>query len=137
MSSSFSFVKPILKEKLKIVYPMEAGASIDSLDPKRAHIPLLVSAISVWILQRLLDPLSSDPDAILGAPPETFGELKDLIFVHPRISFFSLFPPPISPILCHYMIQELRLRGLEFRWIGCGWSCETNEHPLSYLTDYN
>lgn len=61
---------------------MEACSSIDALDPERAHIALLVSAISVGILQGLLDPLSGDPDAVLGAPPETLGELKDLLFVH-------------------------------------------------------
>jgi hypothetical protein len=71
---------------------MEASTSIDALDPKRSHIALLVSAISVRILQRLIDPFSGDPDAILGATPETFGEFKDLLFVRTLMCFF----PPIS-----------------------------------------
>jgi hypothetical protein len=67
---------------------MEASTSIDALNPKRSHIALLVSAISVRILQRLLDPFSGDPDAILGAAPETLGKFKDLLFVHHRGVFF-------------------------------------------------
>ncbi|CAB4267661.1 unnamed protein product [Prunus armeniaca] len=52
---------------------MDAGASIDALDPQGAHVSLLGAAIPVGILQGLLHPLSGNPYAILGPSPEALG----------------------------------------------------------------
>lgn len=49
---------------------MNAGTSIDPLDPKGSHVPLFVTAVSVGILQGLLNPLPCYPYAILGSTPE-------------------------------------------------------------------
>lgn len=61
---------------------MNAGASIDPLDPKGSHVPLFVAAISVGMLQGLLHPLPCYPYAILGPTPEPLSKLEDLILVH-------------------------------------------------------
>ena len=54
---------------------MVPGASVDLLNPQRAHVPLLLPSVSVLVLQGLFNPLSRDPDTILGTPPEALGKL--------------------------------------------------------------
>ena len=51
-------------------YTVLTGASVDALDPERAHVTLLVAAISVGVLQCLLHSLSGYPYAVLGPAPE-------------------------------------------------------------------
>ena len=65
-------------------YPMFPGPSIDTGDPKRAHLALLLLAIAGRILHCLLDAWRSNPDAVLGAAPEALGKLKDLLLLDPH-----------------------------------------------------
>lgn len=72
---------------------MKARAGVDALDPEGSHVPLLVAAVAVRVLQRLLHPLPRDPDAVLGAAPEPLRQLEDLVLVHPLPSASSRSKP--------------------------------------------
>ena len=65
---------------------MLTGASVDALDPERAHVTLLVAAVSVGVLQGLLDSLSGYPYAVLGPAPEPLCKLQYPVLMH--LSFF-------------------------------------------------
>lgn len=65
---------------------MLAGASVDALDPERAHVTLLVAAVSVGVLQGLLHSLSGYPYAVLGPAPEPLCKLQYPVLMH--LSFF-------------------------------------------------
>lgn len=51
-------------------YPVLASSGIDALDPKRAHVALLVAAVSVGVLQRFLYPLPRYSYAVFCPPSE-------------------------------------------------------------------
>ena len=65
---------------------MLTGASVDALDPERAHVTLLVAAVSVGVLQGLLNSLSGYPYAVLGPAPEPLCKLQYPVLMH--LSFF-------------------------------------------------
>lgn len=67
---------------------MQSSTSIDSFYPEGPHVPLLVAAIPVGVLQSLLHAFSSDPDAVLGSPSKPFCKLKYLILVHLSLSIY-------------------------------------------------
>jgi hypothetical protein len=50
---------------------MQPCTSVDALNPKGSHIPLLVTPVPIRILQGFLDPLPCYPYAILRPSPKS------------------------------------------------------------------
>ena len=88
---------------------MNAGTSIDPLDPKGSHVPLFVTAVSVGILQGLLNPLPCYPYAILGSTSFIKSQTKDEVKKenpHPLLSFIRHCSNHANPKQRYKKLQE-------------------------------
>lgn len=63
--------------QLRVAQTLEAGSSVDTLDPESAEVALLVTAVTVSVCETLLPSVLRNCPNILSCTIVTLGQLKD------------------------------------------------------------
>lgn len=63
--------------QLRVAQTLEAGSSVDTLDPESAEVALLVTAVTVSVCETLLPSVLRNCPNILSCTIVTLGELQD------------------------------------------------------------